>query len=260
MKRILIIVAVIVLFVHIVNFMQILFSPVSFYSVPPLKLNEKKIIIIDASKGGSEIGADSPTQILEKDVNLKVAQAVAAKLAANPNFRVFLTRNSDRTVSLDERLKIVTYKKAHALITITSSEGNEWQKGYRVEFSGNNAVVDQSKKLAENIGYSLRNNGFKPDAFSLISSLIPLYNMTFSFLDMTGIYNPDILTISTNNSVFQLTSGLDPVIQNSPSPAVLISCGYITSISDLPNFYSDDNRKKLAVAIEEGLIRYFSEK
>lgn len=260
MKRILIIVAVIVLFVHIVNFMQIFFTPVSMYSVPELKLKGKKTIVIDASKGGSEIGADSPTQILEKDVNLKIAQAIAAKLSSNPAFRVFLTRNADRTLSSEERLKIVTYKKADALITVSSSEGNEWQKGYRVEFSGNNAVVEQSKKLGENIGYSLRNNGFKPDASFLISSLIPLYNMTFTFLDLAGLYSPENLTISTNNSVFQLTSGLDPVIQNSPSPAVLISCGYITSLSDLPNFYSDDNRKKLAVAIEEGLIRYFSEK
>lgn len=60
-------------------------------------------VALDPGHGGDEHGAISPLGVLEKDVNLKWAQALAVQLS-RAGARAVLTREADETVSLSERI------------------------------------------------------------------------------------------------------------------------------------------------------------
>ncbi|WP_457640047.1 N-acetylmuramoyl-L-alanine amidase [Persephonella sp.] len=78
---------------------------------------EKKIIVIDPGHGGRDPGAIA-YGLKEKDVNLKIARKLKKILEKDPRFKVYLTRNSDRFVSLYSRTVFAVKKKADLFISI----------------------------------------------------------------------------------------------------------------------------------------------
>ncbi len=62
-----------------------------------------KVILLDPGHGGYDPGAVGAGGLKEKDVNLDIALRVYQLLKANTNARVYITRDSDRFVSLNER-------------------------------------------------------------------------------------------------------------------------------------------------------------
>ncbi len=72
-------------------------------------------ILLDPGHGGEELGAKGPTGYPEKDVNLVVSKLLEAELVRRGAI-VYLTRESDKNVSLQERVdKINKLKPAIAL-------------------------------------------------------------------------------------------------------------------------------------------------
>ncbi len=71
--------------------------------------------VLDPGHGGDEPGAISPTGLMEKDVNLKWAKALALLLRA-AGARVVLTREDDRTLSLKERVQIAQQAGGHIFV------------------------------------------------------------------------------------------------------------------------------------------------
>ncbi len=76
-----------------------------------------RTIVIDPGHGGRDPGAIGPTGLREKDVVLKIAKKVAARLKKDLGVRVLLTRDKDRYVSLEQRAEIAN--KAHADLFIS---------------------------------------------------------------------------------------------------------------------------------------------
>ena len=74
-------------------------------------------VVIDAGHGGEDAGAVSPHGLPEKDANLRLAKAVAAKLRAS-GVRVLMTREGDETLELYDRPKEAHALKADAFVSI----------------------------------------------------------------------------------------------------------------------------------------------
>ena len=70
---------------------------------PPLA---GKIIILDPGHGGSDPGAVGARGLKEKDVNLDIAKRVYRLLKENTGAQVYLTRDTDRFISLAERFSL----------------------------------------------------------------------------------------------------------------------------------------------------------
>lgn len=76
------------------------------------------IIAVDPGHGGSDPGAIGPTGVREKEVTLGIAQRLAKILNSLPQRRAVLTRESDRYVSLKERVDWARSMGADLLISI----------------------------------------------------------------------------------------------------------------------------------------------
>jgi N-acetylmuramoyl-L-alanine amidase len=75
-------------------------------------------VVIDAGHGGSSQGTRTLLGLLEKDVTLDIAERVQRLLEQRRQFQVVLTRQDDRTVSLQERAAIANRAGADIFVSI----------------------------------------------------------------------------------------------------------------------------------------------
>ena len=73
--------------------------------------NLRKTIIIDPGHGGKDPGTSFPKVVSEKDIVLRFSRILMKHLSRNNNYRVFLTREDDRFVSLSDRVNFAKSKK-----------------------------------------------------------------------------------------------------------------------------------------------------
>lgn len=86
----------------------------------PLSAVAGKIIYLDPGHGGQDPGALSPGGLQEKNINLDVAQRVAARLMS-AGAKVVLTRNDDTYVGLYDRPAMANQGAAEAYVSIHSN-------------------------------------------------------------------------------------------------------------------------------------------
>src|SRR5262252_8240566 len=77
-----------------------------------------RTIVIDPGHGGENPGARGPAGTLEKDVALAIGRRLRAELVNARGLQVFLTREKDVDVDLDERTAIANNYKADLFVSI----------------------------------------------------------------------------------------------------------------------------------------------
>src|SRR5262249_3588961 len=76
-------------------------------------------VVIDPGHGGNDIGATGPDGVKEKDITLQISKRVRDKLLAEmPDLEVVMTRDDDRTLSLQDRTNIANSAAADLFISI----------------------------------------------------------------------------------------------------------------------------------------------
>jgi len=104
--------------------------------IPFLKLESFSIktIVIDPGHGGKDPGAISPWSLKEKDVNLKIAKILKKELEKK-GFLVYLTRDKDKFLSLEERTRFAKEKGADLFISIhANSNRNRYIRGVEIYY------------------------------------------------------------------------------------------------------------------------------
>ena len=78
----------------------------------------RKRIVIDPGHGGHDTGAIGPNGLYEKDVVLDIALKLKKVLSENPDYQVFLTRDTDVFIPLEQRTAIANSKHADLFVSI----------------------------------------------------------------------------------------------------------------------------------------------
>ena len=81
-------------------------------------------IVIDPGHGGEDLGAVGPGGLVEKDLTLLLARRLKTMLHDRLGTEVFLTRNSDVFVSLEERTAIANRLQADLFISIHANSSS----------------------------------------------------------------------------------------------------------------------------------------
>lgn len=110
------------------------------------------MIIIDAGHGGKDVGAHSRDgRIMEKDLNLVMAQKVAAALTGIP---VRLTRTGDTTLDSGPRTMLVRNSGAQLCLSLHHNAANNTARGVEVIYS-----LRQDDRLARRVYDALVQTG-----------------------------------------------------------------------------------------------------
>jgi len=144
-------------------------------------------IVIDPGHGGKDPGAMG-NGLKEKDITLKLARKTADVLRSRYDYEVILTRDEDRTLSLEERTAIANTRKADLFVSVHV-----------------NAHPDKSTRGIETFFLNLATN---TDAMRVAALENATTTMNISDLQ-------DILTDLMQNSKIQESSVLAEYVQNS---------------------------------------------
>lgn len=108
------------------------------------------VIAVDAGHGGKENGAIGGCGDKEKDINLAIAKNLEQELK-NRGAKVIMTREEDKTVSLQDRVDLAKKKDAAILLSIHANALPDGQDPIKNRGTSVYYYHNQAKNLAENI-------------------------------------------------------------------------------------------------------------
>lgn len=205
------------------------------------KKNPKKLIIIDAGHGGADSGAKCLSDDFEKNLALIIAIKLRNELINSGRYRVFLTRDKDEFLSLENRIASVP-EDADLLISLhANSNSDPNMRGMAIftlpSFSG-------LKNLSNVEGFYNFSDGIKKYNQDLNESL--------RFAKILSGYIPNIC--KEKRDPYKRS---ELKILKIGRPAVLIELGYVSNKIDNELLHLNDFREKAINAILYALDKFF---
>lgn len=202
-------------------------------SVTSLSVKSMPAIVIDAGHGGEDGGAVSNSGVLEKNINLSIANDTSA-LFYLFGFDVTQTRTTDialdngentirkrKVADMKKRLEIFNSSKENTIISIHQNKFSESKyHGTQIFYSPNNS---KSKQLADSIKFSVK-----------------------------GLLQPD-----NERECKKADSGIY-LLKNTSNPAVIVECGFISNEEECNNLLSSEYQKQMSFSITAGFLSYYN--
>lgn len=190
--------------------------------------NIKKTVILDAGHGGFDGGA-SAGDVLEKDINLKIALFLADHLKLS-GYDVILTREDDSATNdegdrirskkisdMKNRLALMkSYPDAFFVSIHLNKYSDSQPKGTQVFYS---QKTTESKLLAQSIQQTVKE-----------------------------------LLQSDNHREIKPATRDAYLLYNAPIPAVIVECGFLSNPAELALLKTEEYQKKMAFAVYCGII------
>lgn len=187
-----------------------IFSPLVNAAKPTLSPPVPNSVCIDAGHGGTDIGT-SNNNLLEKDVNLTVAELLETKLTS-AGFTVFMTRRGNDSLSNADRYNFCNNSKASILISIHHNGSNDSSLDFTSALYMKKSDLALAKIVADEISSQLilPNNGISRFASGvLLKANMPAAISEGFFLTNTNEYN----LIKTGNRLDQEATALLSAVQ-----------------------------------------------
>ena len=215
-----------------------------------------RTVIIDPGHGGLDPGAIGLGGLREKDVTLRLAKSLASKLRPM-GFNVVMTRDGDRTVSLEERTAIAEASHGDIFVSLHANaaprrsvhgietyypDQNHERHSLRVAMRENGVSRDQLDELQRTLA-KLRIAEISPRSRHLAS--IVQVQLTRAFPGRFG----KIQDLGAKKGAFY-------VLFLSNMPAILVEAGFVTNKKDAKRLRDRDYLESVATQIAAGLIRY----
>ncbi len=219
------------------------------------------VVVIDPGHGGDDRGALGPSGLAEKDVTLDVARRLKARILSEMDAEVILTRDADKTMTLDERTAIANHNRADLFVSIhanASRRGNA--RGAETYFLSYQATDDESRAIAaiENNTLGLEEGVQKNGNLEMI-----LWDLAQSaFLKESSVL-AELVQENLNDALDIANRGIKQapfrVLMGATMPAILIEVAFITSPEEEKRLKDPAFKDRLAGAIFAS-VRKFHDK
>jgi N-acetylmuramoyl-L-alanine amidase len=232
-------------------------------NIIPLKINNNsdKIIVIDPGHGGKDSGAIGYKKRYEKNTVLTVAKYLYYDLKRR-GYKVYLTRNRDKFITLRNRTGFANRKKADIFISVHANAVPKasWDKAKGIEtFFLSPARSARAKRIA-----ALEN---KSDMTNMNDSS---QNTLLTILNQSKITSSQKLGIDVQQNLLftarkEYKDIVDGGVREGPfwvlvgaqMPSILIEIGYITNSTEGRRLFETSYQKLLAKGIANGVDSYF---
>lgn len=193
-------------------------------------------IIIDAGHGGEDGGTVGINGVLEKNLNLKIAEKLYDSLTS-VGIKCVLTRSEDillydrnsdyeghkKALDMQKRLNIANEYENSIFISIH-------QNSYPAErYKGFQAYYSQNDKRSEELALAFEN--------AIKEKLQP-----------------------TNNRTAKPSEGKIYLLEHIKSPAVLLECGFLSNSDECSLLCSEEYQDRLVAILSDALLSYISQK
>ncbi|MDX8446697.1 N-acetylmuramoyl-L-alanine amidase [Mesorhizobium captivum] len=221
-------------------------------------------VVIDPGHGGVDGGAESAGGTVEKNVTLAFATELLGKLAAVGKYDVYMTRENDVYLTLDDRVRIARQHEADLLISIHADTiAVKGLRGATVYTLSDKASDPEAQALAdrENLSDQFAGMKIEDDNKEVTDILIDLirrethgFSMSFAHT-LVGQLSTSVGLI--NNP--QRSAGFK-VLKAPDVPSVLVELGYLSNSKDEAQLLSADWRGKAAQSITNAVALFAAAK
>ncbi|OQC24990.1 MAG: N-acetylmuramoyl-L-alanine amidase AmiC precursor [Deltaproteobacteria bacterium ADurb.Bin072] len=213
-------------------------------------------IVIDPGHGGKDPGAVGPGGVLEKDLVLGIGKALARRLRLE-GFEVFMTRDSDVFLTLEERTAFANKKRADLFVSIhINAHNNKGLQGIETYFL--NLTTDASA-----IEVAARENATTSKSISdlqlIINDLMLNSKINESSRFASSVHK--CVMSSVLNTGYQ---GKDLGVKQAPfyvllgaqMPSILCELGFITNGTEASLLQCESHQSTLIDGIAKGINKY----
>lgn len=222
----------------------------------------RRTIVIDPGHGGIDPGT-LVASIAEKSVVLNFGQALKEQLEASGRYRVVMTRDDDRFVSLSDRVRIGQDEKADLFISIHADSLTQAQdvRGATVYTRSERATDAEAARLAAKENQAdavagLETSEEVQDVAGILVDLARRETRTFSGVFARNLV--DKMGASVRMHKIPLRSARFWVLSAPDVPSVLIELGYMSSPKDAELLTSPEWRGKAVTAVGAAVDEYFA--
>ena len=227
--------------------------------------NLRKTIIIDPGHGGKDPGTSFPKVVSEKDIVLRFSRILMKHLSRNNNYRIFLTREDDRFVSLIDRVNFAKSKNADLFISIhADASSSSSTKGFSVYTLSDKGLDKEAEKLAaiEN-SYAMANSRYNSNYLrnarnpsDFVNYQRKLKNNRFKSTKFASTLTSRVKskTPLLNNP---LRSAGFAVLKSDEFPSVLVELGFVTNEFDRKNLRSGNWLQTISSQFVSAINEYF---
>jgi N-acetylmuramoyl-L-alanine amidase len=223
----------------ILLFLELLLIAVVICLLPDSSSAQRKhLIVIDPAHGGEDSGVKITDKIGEKDITLAIALALQKELSKEGNFEVFLTRNSDEIVTLEERRKSIAKIKPDAFLSLHINGGfGKHASGYELYYPGFKDLTDTKKKAKG--GSTDTGNRYLNDSFRLAQIIQK---------------NLDTLFPRKGRG---LREAQTPILEEINTPALVVEIGFGTNPEERKKLLSVKGQLEIAENLAKSVKLFF---
>lgn len=209
-----------------------------------VSVKKKLRVVIDCGHGGADAGTVGHN-LTEKDITLSLGRSLARLLQASGT-DVFLTRNDDTTMPLDDRTSFVNSVHADVMVSIhANGVRNEHASGFETF-----CLPEEQLQVAG----SLLSPDYKNMVYTIqrdrnCSSQQLAEHIHSSVIDSVKKKYQNIVDRRVKRSVAQVLLG-------SYAPAVLVEVGFLTNKREAKLLADTDYQSCIAQAIRDGILQY----
>jgi len=225
--------------------------------VPESSKAHKVRIVLDPGHGGKDPGAIGPRGVMEKEVTLAMAKALAEQLKKRYPCEVILTRDSDVYIPLDERTLIANRLDADLFVSLHANANRSRKpfgaETYYLNFSKNDNVIEV---VARENGTSLQKVG---DLDMILLDLMANAKINESSRLAAEIQEALIDGLSRKYSDIKdlgVRQGPFHVLWNATMPSVLVEVAFISNSREEKRLADKNFQVRSAEAIAKGVGNY----
>ncbi len=228
----------------------------------PSSTKKNKTIVIDAGHGGKDPGAVGYRKYREKIVVFQIAKRLK-NILKDRGYKVYMTRDSDKFIKLNNRTKYANKKNADIFISIHANavSGKHAKKVHGIECY---FLSPSRSKKAERIA-ALENSADMSDMNKYGK------NTFLNFLNHHKILASNKLAIDLQRGMLGalnkkyknvkdggVREGPFWVLVGAQMPAVLVEVGFITHPTEARRLVNKEYQQRLATGLAFGIERYFA--
>lgn len=226
--------------------------------------NRPFTIVLDPGHGGIDGGAEGLNGTIEKSITLAFAQQLKDKLETTGHYNVYLTREADEFLRLDDRVRIARQHEADLFISIHADTIKlKGIRGATVYTISDKASDAEAQALAdrENLSDQLAGVDIAEENHEVSDILVDLIRReTHGFStrfarSLVGELAPAVGMINNPHR-----SASFKVLKAPDVPSVLIELGYLSNAKDEEQLLNAEWRAKAAASISDAIKLFAASK
>jgi N-acetylmuramoyl-L-alanine amidase len=215
-----------------------------------------RTVVIDPGHGGEELGTQGVNGTLEKEITLSVARRLRTLIESRLGLKVFLTREDDRTISLDDRSAFANNHRADVFLSIhANSAVRPAMKGAEVYYLTVERADAEARKKADDNATTLPSLGGGNRAIDLILWETAQARYLEQSSTLAGFIEQALRTKveMSPRAVQQLPLR---VLVGANMPAALVEIGYLSNVDQEGQLTTASYQDQVAQALLDALIKF----